>query len=423
MTTILLRKKSLWVAAGTLLLLAWLTITDHPTIWPVRNTLQYRLMAWWWEQAGPPTPQPPGSLAGVVSDPEGRPVAEAWVLAARWDGTTYNDQTDDQGRYTIEGMPAGRYQPVAGRYGFDSLSFGGLRRLYLRPGEITRADVILRPERPPVVSPGQNLVLGQPITLTCQVPFQASAIRRQVTFDNGGRPNQLTFFYTPVATSTAPLPILLAVYPGPADGWECASIPLAAAGYAVVGIGPAYSFDPERDIDELERLAGFIRTGQLPGSDGSRLAVLGGSYSGLHVQRLLQRDQNFRAAVLLGAPTDLFELRRRLEAGSFSPPFGLDRAFIALGFPDREPLRYWRYSGAYHVRPDLPPLAVLHSRSDEIVPYEQSELLAAHLDAIGAKHETHFFDGASHYLLSEADNDGSLLVYELVLNFLERTMP
>jgi dipeptidyl aminopeptidase/acylaminoacyl peptidase len=162
----------------------------------------------------------------------------------------------------------------------------------------------------------------------------------------------------------------------------------------------------------------FIRAGQFPGSDGSRLALLGGSYSSLHVQRLLQRNPNYDAAILLGPPTDLFDMRRRLEDRSFIPPFGLDQAMIALGLPDRVPMRYWRYSSAYHIRPDFPPLAILHSRTDEVVPFQQSELLSANLTQAGVAHETHFFDGASHYLLAEGGDADTLKIYDITLNFL-----
>jgi dipeptidyl aminopeptidase/acylaminoacyl peptidase len=113
-------------------------------------------------------------------------------------------------------------------------------------------------------------------------------------------------------------------------------------------------------------------------------------------------------------------MRRRLENGSYIPPFRLDEALIALGFPDRESLRYWRYSGAYHVRSDFPPLAILHSRTDEVVPYQQSELLAANLNLVGASYEIHFFDGASHYLLAEDGDADTLRIYELTLDFLAR---
>ncbi|NJN94994.1 MAG: hypothetical protein HC875_13260 [Anaerolineales bacterium] len=70
---------------------------------------------------------------------------------------------------------------------------------------------------------------------------------------------------------------------------------------------------------------------------------------------MLQRSPHYEAALLLGPPTDLFDMRRRLEERSYIPPFDLDQVLVALGLPDREPLRYWRYSGAYHILPDFPP--------------------------------------------------------------------
>src|SRR5207253_11256680 len=111
-------------------------------------------------------------------------------------------------------------------------------------------------------------------------------LRRQLSYDSGGRPNQLTYLYTPVVAGTQPLPTVLAVYPGPADQWEGVSVSLAAAGYAVIAVGPVYTLNLEDDIVELQRLVAFVRAGALPGTDGRRMAVLGGSYSSLHVYRL-----------------------------------------------------------------------------------------------------------------------------------------
>ena len=72
------------------------------------------------------------------------------------------------------------------------------------------------------------------------------------------------------------------------------------------------------------------------------------------------------------------------------------------------------------MRPDLPPLAILHSYSDEVVPYQQSELLAENLTLVGAPHETHFFDGASHYLLAEEGDEDTLKIYRITLDFLAK---
>lgn len=417
-----MRRIAAGIVAILLVVLAWLLTTNHPTVWPVRNTLQYRLYSLVGANAPRPATGAAGTLQGTVRNPQGEPVGGAWVLVARRDGITYTGHSSANGNYSIGNIPPGTYKPVASAPGYGNVQFGGLffNRVRIRAGATTIANVNLPVKPARTVTPGQNLQLGEPVNLTCNRPLESQATRRQIHFtNNGDRPNQLSFYYRPVtATTTSRLPVLLAVYPGPADGWECASLPLAQAGYAVLAIGPAYSFDLEADIDELERLLMFARNGQFPGSDGRRIALLGGSYSGLHVQRLLQRGEDVDAALLLGPPTDLFDMRRRLENGSYIPPFDLDKALIALGFPDQVPLRYWRYSGAYHVRADFPPLMVMHSRSDEVVPYQQSELFVGNLEKVGANYQVHFFDGASHYLLAEEGDEDALKIYQITLDFL-----
>jgi dipeptidyl aminopeptidase/acylaminoacyl peptidase len=165
------------------------------------------------------------------------------------------------------------------------------------------------------------------------------------------------------------------------------------------------------------------RGGRWPGVDGAHIAVLGGSYSALHVLRLLERrsgERVFDAAVLMGPPVDLFDMRRRLEDRTFVPPFGLDRALVALGLPDRAPLRYWRHSGIYHVHPDYPPVLLVHSRDDPVVPFQQSEQLAAALEGAGVPYELHVFEGAGHYLLSPGGE--AQAIYDLTMRFLDERL-
>lgn len=427
-----------WAAIGGLLValvLCWLASTDDPRVWPVRNTLQYHFAKGWWSIIGAPSSGSAASargtvatVTGVVRDAHGRPVQGARVLLVAWDGTSYGSLTGPTGQYLIPAIPAGMYAAVVGKPEYDSLVLDNawlprwlwqpVQRIQVRSSGVNGVDVTLKADASPVVvRPGTHLIVGAPQLVESEVPIPARAWRRQVSFDTGGRANQLTLLYTPTtADVAASLPVLLTVYPGPADQWESASVPLAAAGYAVIAVGPAYSFAVEQDVDELAQLVQFARADKLPNADGSRIGVLGGSYSGLHVQRLLQRDLAVRAAVLMGAPTDLFDMRRRLEDGTFVPPFGLDQALIALGFPDREPLRYWRYSGAYHVRSLMPPMLLIHSRSDDVVPYQQSMLLAEELTRVGVPHELHLLDGGSHYLIS---NEGDArLIHGLTLGFL-----
>jgi hypothetical protein len=435
---------ALLVVLGSLI---WLTLTDDVRVWPLRNTLEYRLWRGWAGLSarltavlpaavqGERPPGPPGRVRGTVRDPQGRPLEGARVLVTLPDGTAFDAGSGAGGAYVIEGVPAGDYLPVAGAPGYADAQLGSpwlpWTRVRVPSGGEARADVRLVPQAGSgggAGGPGSEggVVLGPAAPVSCDRPLRSRAWRAPATLGwgraAGARAGAEAILYTP--QEVAPegqgprWPLLLTVYPGPAAEWECASLPLAEAGYAVLATGPAYSFEPERDVEDLARWLHQARAGALPGVDGSRAALLGGSYSGLHVQRLLRRPadlQGVQAVVLLGAPSDLFDARRRLEDGTYVPPFGLDAALVALGFPHREPLRYWRYSGAYHVRRDQPPLALIHSRRDEVVPFQQSEALARRLAAVGAPYRLDVFEAASHYLLSE-DGD-ALAIYRLTLEF------
>ncbi|NJN94993.1 MAG: carboxypeptidase regulatory-like domain-containing protein [Anaerolineales bacterium] len=256
-----------WIIALVVLLVAvllfWLVTTDSASVWPYRNTLQYHALSWWWQQTGYPQPGEPGELRGVVLDMQSQPIAGAWVLVSRWDGTTYSTRSEADGGYRITNVPTGQYRPVAGAPGFDSVEAVGW--VTINPETTTTADIILPPEPARSLTPGQNLSFAAPSTPACADPLPATANRQPFTFDNNGKPGQPALYYTPLTTTTTSrLPVLMVVYPGPAASWDCASLPLAAAGYAVVALGPAYSLDLEADIDELERVVAFIRAGQFP---------------------------------------------------------------------------------------------------------------------------------------------------------------
>ncbi len=186
-------------------------------------------------------------------------------------------------------------------------------------------------------------------------------------------------------------------------------------------MGPVYALDLEDDIAELRRLVAFTRAGLLPGADGRADRRAGRQLQQPALQRLVASDTGFRGVVLLGAASDLFDLRLRLSRAT-APAFGLDQALIAPGTPNTAPERYWRYSSRFHLRRDLPPILLMHSRSDEIVPVEQSEQLAADLDGLGQHYEPHFFDGISHYLLADRPSDDLDRLYSITLDFLDRTL-
>lgn len=415
---------SLFILITLLITLIFAATTKESSIMAIRNTWAYQLMKWRAVPTSTLQPAPSGELYGCIRDAQRQPIAGAQVLLSEHTGVIHQATADTSGCYRVA-APAGLYVPVASAPGYDdALIRPWGMPLRLDAGSQYQLDVTLAAVSLSALEPGANLRLGEPLTRTWPLPQPAMAVRRTISYTSGGRPNQATFLYTPSSASVgaAPWPTLLAVYPGPADQWEGVSIELAAAGYAIVAVGPAYALDLENDIADLQRLLAFVRAGHLPGVDGRRVIVLGGSYSSLHVLSLLQRDVGLRGAVLLGPVSDMFDLRRRFEQGSFFPPFGLDQALIALGTPNTAPDPYWRYSARYHLRPDLPPILLMHSRSDAVVPFQQSEQFVADLERIGVDFEPHFFDGMSHYLYADQPSPDLTKLYEITLDFLRRRM-
>lgn len=407
-----------WVSILIVAIVLWAGCTESPSVWPVRNTLEYHINRALWRAVGEPDRSRSGHVAVSVRSVEGRPVANATVVVSEWDGRVRTGKTDLGGQVLITGVPVGFYRMAATAPGYAAAQSGGvLRGVAIRPGQTTEAVFSLVPAKQQELSKLPIPQAMDPQTLTCKTPIPGTARRETLQFYTGGK-EELIFFYRPPNLTEHPLPVLLTVYPGPVDTWECVSIGLAQAGYAVLAIGPAYGLDLTPDIDRLSQLVSLIQRSGLPGTDSSRVAALGGSYSALLLELLMLRDPGLEAVVLLGPPTDMFDFRRRFEREGFVPPFGLDRALVALGLPNREPLRYLTHSMVYHVKPGLAATAIFHSYQDEIVPFQQSGLLADSLRQNGVEAELYLFDGASHYLLD--DSDASLVIYRRTVDFLSR---
>ena len=413
-----MRLLALWVSILIGAFILWAAVSDNPAVWTVRNTLEYHVTRSWWSLTGEPVASKSGDVAGRVTNRLGKAIPKAVVLLSEWDGRVHTAQTDADGTYRISGMPIGFYRVAAAATGYDSVQSGGLLRgVTVRPGLQAEASFCMNPSQKKRLSPlavPQNV---DPQTLVCTSPIPGQALRETLKFSDTALSN-LIFLYRPTQMMDRPLPVLLAVYPGPVDTWECVSIGLAQAGYAVVAIGPAYGMELTPDVDVLERLVMMIRQGGLAGTDPSRVAALGGSYSALLLELLALRDTGLDAMVLLGPPTDMFDFRRRFEREGFVPPFGLDRALVALGLPSRDPLRYMNHSMVYQTRPGLPATLVFHSYQDEIVPYQQSGLLVESLRRQGVEAELRLFEGASHYLLE--DGEAAVSIYHQTLEFLRR---
>ncbi|MFD3166518.1 carboxypeptidase regulatory-like domain-containing protein [Herpetosiphon sp. NSE202] len=408
-------RKLLGIIVGLLAMgVIWFLTTDSVTIWPIRNTLRYQFDQW--RDASQSVSHQPAdrSISGCIRDAHQQPIVGAIVAVSERNGKLHRANSNSQGCYTLANLPANNYQLLVTAPSYrDDVS-----AVNLHNGSIEH-DLQLVPAIAPSYAPVEKLQIGSTSVVSRTMPYPTQALRQQVQVwgDNGEQ--QLTLLYRPI-TATNPLPLMLAVYPGPADEWESVSIPLAERGYSVLAVGPAYSLDLEADIADLKRLLALARGGSFAGVDGGRVAIMAGSYSSLHVLRLLQDDVGFTGVVLLGPISDLFAMRENFVAGTFMPPFGLDQALIALGYPDEQIQRYATYSAQLHPRADLPPILLLHSRTDEVVPASQSEFLAAQWRGVGVEVESYFFAGMSHYLQAVDRSPELDELYRITLDFLAR---
>ena len=419
-----------------LLLATALVLTASAEIGPLiapRNLLLYSAQHFVDTHLPHPTARGHGSIIGRVMEMGGGPIVGAVVLVSGMDGTVYQATTQADGAYTLAGVPAGLYTPMAAKSGYAD-AFPANRRhqflawrvaaVHVHDGETVKdvRFVLQRATAQPASLPA-DLALGPVETRQSDLPTTVESHARTVTFTRGGKLLTDLAVYEPMAGS-GPLPVLLAIYPGTPASWDRVSVPLAAQGYVVLAIFPTRGLDLEADMDDTAAFVALARTGAISRrADMTRLGILGGSFTSLHVYRWLEREGGVRGAVILGGIADMFAYRLDWEHGALDlpPEVGdIDSALMALGTPDRRPEQYLRYSALFH--PDrLPPLLLAHGAKDRIVPTHQTTDFAAVLAAHGKSVETHYYPNMEHYFANASDADTQDL-YNATVAFFARTV-
>ena len=188
---------------------------------------------------------------------------------------------------------------------------------------------------------------------------------------------------------------------------EIYAVPLAAAGYTVFGINhrAAPRFRHPAHLEDAQRAVRFVRHhADEFGIDPDRIGAMGGS-SGGHLVSLLgvldgngvaedasptnRESAKVQAVVARAAPTDL----------TLSSPRAVHPLF---GFRRSEPtgsVEYRRFVGASpvtHVTADDPPVLLIHGDADEVVSYENAEVMKAALEKAGVPVELLRIPGAGH---------------------------
>jgi acetyl esterase/lipase len=188
---------------------------------------------------------------------------------------------------------------------------------------------------------------------------------------------------------------------------EIYAVPLAAAGYTVFGINHRASprFRHPAHLEDAQRAVRFVRHhAEEFGIDPDRIGAMGGS-SGGHLVSLLgvldgkgtaddaspvnRESAKVQVVVARAAPTDL----TLAAPGRVHPLFGFRRS------ERQDSVEYQRFvtaSPVTHVTADDPPVLFVHGDADEVVPYENAEVMQAALKEAGVPVDLLRVPGAGH---------------------------
>jgi len=408
--------------------MAWFGLSSNARITGLRNVLHYNLV----QRLGGPrvgAGEEPGSIAGTVEDEKGLPLGGATVLVASPLGDTYTTETGSDGRFHIDGVPPGRYVPVAGRRGHDDAlpqtCLAGLcwkDAVAVRPGRQARGpDLALKPLTPLDITLNDSLVVSATTEVESTAPLPGKARRTHYSFERAGLRVNDCWLYEPVGGAGS-LPTLLLVLPGPVMGWEIIPVPFANQGFSVVACYPLRGTDIDADAADLLTALEYVRQGRVPSAaDTGRLGLIAASFTSLHAYRLLALTGEVDVALLLGGMSDGFAFRHDIETGTAHAREPFDLIIIALGLPNSSPELYFKYSAMYHLE-DLPPLCILHGVDDELVPFNQSVMLAEALERQGMPHEFYSYEGLQHYFSTSADDATTQQMFRDSLDCLRRSL-
>jgi hypothetical protein len=403
-----------WILLGflglVLVALTWFGYSANPEITALRNVIHYQAVK---RLGGVEVrlDEPAGHLAGRVYDEGGEPLGGATVLVASPLGHTYTATSGPDGGYEIDGVPPGRYVPVAGEWGYDDAwphtCLAGMcfkNTVSVRPGHEAQApDLTLEPIDPPLVDVNDSLVVSPTTEVEVTAPFPGTALRTHFSFERAELWVNDCWLYEPIE-GDGPLSTMLLVLPGPVMGWEVIPVPFAAEGFSVLACYPLRGIDIDEDAADLLTALEYVRQGRVPSrADTEHLALVGASFTSLHTYRLLGLTDQFDVSLVLGGLADGFAFRHDVETGTATAREPFDQVLIALGFPNTSPELYYTHSIIYHLE-GLPPLCLLHGMDDELVPFSQSVELAEALERQGMPYEFYAYEGLKHYFSTRADD-------------------
>lgn len=188
---------------------------------------------------------------------------------------------------------------------------------------------------------------------------------------------------------------------------------LCDAGFAVAAFDYRHSAEavfPAQLNDVTAGLNWLIEHAAELDVDPDRLAVWGESAGG-HLASLLALTSApgvVKCAVPFYAPSNFLSMRAQVLANPHRtevPPAAdvSPEALLIGGEPDRVPEKALAASPISYAHAEAPPMLLLHGVADQVVPYAQSEELAARLIDLGVDVTLEPVPGAGHIFLGHPD--------------------
>ncbi len=371
----------------------------------------------------------PGSLAGhgrLAVGPAGerdllagfdrRPVELAWAP----DSLALYFTADDQGRCPVFRVETGTGEVT--RITADDGAYTGLcpspdgRYLFALRSSVDEPPTPVRLEAAGGQKPERLASPGSPLTL----PGRLTEI--EATADDGTRIR--SWLVLPrTASAEAPAPLLLWVHGGPMSSWNSWSWRwnpwlMAARGYAVLLPDPALSTGYGQDFIArayhqwgarpfADVMAATDAAVNRPDIDGSRTAMMGGSYGGYMANWVAGHTSRFRAIVSHASLWVLDQMLGTTDLPMFWRP--------QFGDPLTSPGRYEENSPHRHVASIRTPMLVIHGNKDYRVPVGEALRLWWDLSRHGADAKFLYFPDENHWILSPGH---AAVWYETVFAFL-----
>jgi dipeptidyl aminopeptidase/acylaminoacyl peptidase len=323
------------------------------------------------------------------------------VFAVNAAGGAVTRITADDGAYgSLSPAPAGRY-------------LYALRSAVDAPPAPVRIDLDAAPGEPgvtPLASPARTLEMPGTLTEVQATAPDGTALRGWLVLPDGAEPQ-------------APAPLLLWVHGGPQSSWNAWSWRwnpwvMAARGYAVLLPDPALSTGYGQHMMQrghgdwggrpyTDVMAITDAVVKRPDIDGTRTAMMGGSFGGYMANWIAGHTGRFQAIVSHAGLWALDQFMGMTDLPAFW--------YRAFGDPATQPGRYDASSPHRHVADIVTPMLVIHGDKDYRVPVGEALRLWADLARHDKAAKFLYFPDENHWILKPGDVP---VWYETVLAFL-----